>query len=567
MKKRKASIKWTLLRITIIPIVLLIGILTLVSVGKMKSAMEAEVVDGLKGMCTISRSSIVSLNSDPLEIRDNVLYKGEIAIGSNEAILDDFVEGTDYDLTIFYGDTRYITTIIGSDGKRPLGTKADAAVAADVLGGNEYFAKNLTINGEDYYAYYIPYIQDGKPVGMVFAGTPSKGVTRAVRQSTMLICLVAIIGMLISAAFSFWISTKLAGAISKTEKVLTSLSEGDLTIEVDPSVATRKDELGTMGRSVETLVEELRSIVGKIQEASRSVLSSGDELESMANMSSQTADDIASAVDDISKGAVTQAEDVETATSKVAEMGQIIESIVANIGNLNETSLTMLSESNESAQIMQELATATNNTVQGIQKVSVNVEATDVSVQAITEAVNLITGIASQTNLLSLNASIEAARAGEAGKGFAVVASEIQHLSDESSSSAKRIADIVKQLSMDSRNSMEVMEEVKAQLKETQSKLDETMSKFQVVNTGIESSRTGTNEINTQAQDCDEARGRMVDIVQNLSAISEENATSTEETTASMQELNATINLLAESARQLKELAVELDNNTKFFQL
>jgi len=567
MKKRKASIKWTLLRITIIPIVLLIGILTLVSVGKMKSAMEAEVVDGLKGMCTISRSSIVSLNSDPLEIRDNVLYKGEIAIGSNEAILDDFVEGTDYDLTIFYGDTRYITTIIGSDGKRPLGTKADAAVAADVLGGNEYFAKNLTINGEDYYAYYIPYIQDGKPVGMVFAGTPSKGVTRAVRQSTMLICLVAIIGMLISAAFSFWISTKLAGAISKTEKVLTSLSEGDLTIEVDPSVATRKDELGTMGRSVETLVEELRSIVGKIQEASRSVLSSGDELESMANMSSQTADDIASAVDDISKGAVTQAEDVETATSKVAEMGQIIESIVANIGNLNETSLTMLSESNESAQIMQELATATNNTVQGIQKVSVNVEATDVSVQAITEAVNLITGIASQTNLLSLNASIEAARAGEAGKGFAVVASEIQHLSDESSSSAKRIADIVKQLSMDSRNSMEVMEEVKAQLKETQSKLDETMSKFQVVNTGIESSRTGTNEINTQAQDCDEARGRMVDIVQNLSAISEENAASTEETTASMQELNATINLLAESARQLKELAVELDNNTKFFQL
>ena len=189
-------------------------------------------------------------------------------------------------------------------------------------------------------------------------------------------------------------------------------------------------------------------------------------------------------------------------------------------------------------------------------------EATDQSVTKITEAVDMITDIASQTGLLSLNASIEAARAGEAGKGFAVVATEIQHLSQESEDSALKITEIVKRLSEDSRNSMLVMKEVMERLQEQQDKLNETISKFQNVRDGITSSREHTGQIHIQAQQCDHDRNEMLDIVQNLSAISEENAASTEETTASMQELNSTIMLLADSAVKLKELAVALEENT-----
>ena len=248
-------------------------------------------------------------------------------------------------------------------------------------------------------------------------------------------------------------------------------------------------------------------------------------------------------------------------------MGQLIELIVKNIAVLRDSADRMRAAGEESYVIMKELSHSNDMTEKAVQKVSANVEATDDSVTRITEAVNLITEIASQTSLLSLNASIEAARAGEAGKGFAVVATEIQHLSEESSSSANRITEIVNKLSEDSRNSMEVMEEVKIKLGEQKEKLNQTRQKFEVVNTGIIKASEDTEEINEEAMSCDTSRQRIVDLVQNLSAISEENAASTEETTASMEELNATMNLLAESSKQLKELAVHLEENTQFFQL
>ena len=179
----------------------------------------------------------------------------------------------------------------------------------------------------------------------------------------------------------------------------------------------------------------------------------------------------------------------------------------------------------------------------------------------------LISAIADQTNLLSLNASIEAARAGEAGKGFAVVATEIQKLSVESNASTVRISEAIAELSANSKNSMTVMAEVNEKLGEQQQKLEETKAMFTNVSEGISTSRNGTAEIQTRAKSVDEARAMVIDIVSNLSAISEENAASTEETTASMAELNETINQLAHSANDLKDLALTLDEETKFFKI
>lgn len=565
-----SSIKWSLVGMSIIPMIIACVILTVISSTTIRDGMIKKSMDGLKNTAIAAKAGLNALNDEDFRLdEDDNLWKGDYNITANEAFIDSFTEGTDTEITIFFGKTRRATSIKDSkDQKRIVGTDASKEISDAVLKGENYSSTNTDINGEGYYTYYIPLENaDGTIVGMIFVGSPSAGVNLRIQSSIILVVAIAIICILVTAIVCFRIAQRLSKAVISASEAVSSLATGNLATSVNPTILKRKDELGVMGKNVEELIEELRKIIGNIKDTSHKVLSSGNELEEISKQSSQTTEDICLAVDEIAKGAVSQAEDVESATNQISTMGDLIGQIVDSIGRLNENAMVMNNEGNESAKIMQELNHSNQLTTEAIQKIGKNVEATDHSVTKITEAVDLITDIASQTGLLSLNASIEAARAGEAGKGFAVVATEIQHLSQESGDSAQKITEIVQTLSEDSRNSMLVMKEVMERLQEQQEKLNETILKFQNVRDGITSSREHTSQIHDQAQQCDHDRNEMVDIVQNLSAISEENAASTEETTASMQELNATITLLADSAVKLKELAVALEENTKFFQL
>ena len=564
------SIRLTLLAISIIPLVIVCTFITIISINTIKRGMTSKAIDGLNGTVIAVQAGLNALNDGAYQLDENDnLWKGDYNLTEHEELIDSFTEGATTDVTIFWGNVRRATSLKDhKTGQRIIGTTASDEVSGIVLKGENYSSDSTTINDENYYSYYMPLTNpDGQIVGMIFAGQPSKDVDSRLQISVLAVSLIAVFGILIAVILCFILTNKIAKAITYTGEAVVALTEGDLNINIKPEILKRKDELGAMGRGVETLIKELRSIIGVIQDTSEKVLESGDSLESMASQTSQTADEISSAVEDISRGAVSQSEDVESATFAINNMGNQIELIVENIGKLKDTAEAIRIAGEKADIIMSELTLSNSITNEAIQEVAKNVEETDNSVKQISEAVNLITEIAGQTNLLSLNASIEAARAGEAGRGFAVVASEIQHLSEESGSSASRITDIACKLSENSRNSMRVMGEVKSKLEEQKEKLNETRQKFEDVSLGITKSRKDTDVIHGEAANCDKAREQIVDIVQSLSAISEENAASTEETTASMEELNATINILAASAKEFKELASLLEKNVHFFKL
>lgn len=499
-----------------------------------------------------------------------MLYKGDYCVTEHEEVIDNFVKGSNADVTIFYGDTRRATSLRDkSTGERILGTKAsDAVISTVIKEGKTYETSDVIINGEQYYAFYMPVFDSaGKCVGMVFAGQPATEATAQINQSTMMILGIAVLILIVAQIVCIRIARALAKVIVQSEEILISLADGNLNLQVSERVLKRKDELGVMGRAVQSLLDKLQEIIGGIKQNTNTLMEKGDTLESMASQTSTTADEIGIAVEDISKGAVSMAEDIEAATLQINNMGILIEKIVDSVQELDHLSEQMHLADTESTKIIHELSESNDKTTEAIKKIEMSVHTTNESVTRIQEAVDLIASIASETSLLALNASIEAARAGEAGRGFSVVATQISKLSEDSEQSTKTIEEIIRQLTLDSEASVKVMNEVNEIIAQQQRKLDQTKEKFHDVSSGIDSSMEESRLIHNQAGECDSERGKVVDVIQSLSAVSQENAASTQQTTASMQELNATINLLAEAAKELKEMSENLEAEVSFFKL
>ena len=361
---------------------------------------------------------------------------------------------------------------------------------------------------------------------------------------------------------------KIVGLYFKhTEEALVGLAHGKVNFKLEDRFLTRKDEVGEMARAFEALQKKLINIISNIKNSSEVLLGSGEELNHMAQQSNLAAGEISRAVEDISKGAVSQAEAVEEAPVDVGDMGQVVGEIVDGVETLDETSNEMKNAGDESTNIIEQLTVSNDKTTKAIEHIGNQIKATNDSVQEIGEATKIITAIAEQTSLLALNASIEAARAGEAGKGFAVVADEIGKLADQSNTSAEQIRQTIDNLLEESEKSVEVMESVHVLVAEQQEKLNQTREKFVRVSKGITTSKDDMEVIKSHTDSYFVARKKVADIIQNLSAISEEYAASTQQTTASMEELNATMNLLAEASKNLTDLSRQLEEEIAFFQI
>ena len=269
----------------------------------------------------------------------------------------------------------------------------------------------------------------------------------------------------------------------------------------------------------------------------------------------------------ISQGATSQANDVEQSTIQISDLGDLMEAMVNNVGELDQNSLEMKQASDDAATILNELSISNEKMTDGIHRISKQINTTNDSVQKIADAVSLISSIADQTNLLSLNASIEAARAGEAGKGFAVVASEIQQLADQSNQSANTIYEVITNLTSDFKTTLSVMDEVESATTEQNNKLSETQHHFDIVKNGISESREKTASIKDSIESCDSLRQNISQIMVNLSAISEENAASATETSDAMQNLNQTIAQQLEESNKLQQISEKLETDIQFFTL
>lgn len=568
-KKRKTGIKLTLMLLSFVSVLVANTVMIELSIITLKKSLNDQALNGLSMLAEAVRAGYDNMEGSYVLDGNGQLWKGDVNLSEQVALIDNYVKYSEADVTVCYGKTRILTTLVDSSTKqRIIGTDIANEVWNTVSKGETYTVTSIPINGEDYIACYIPLRDsDGSIIGAVFAGKPRADIRSDINKMNSRVSGVGVTLLIIFGISGFVISSRIAGRLTKAKEALQHLAEGNLNIRVAEDVVKRDDEIGDIGRATTDLIQRLREIVEKLLKTSGDLFEAGNSLDTMAASSSVATEEISRAFNGISKGAVSQAEEIDSASAQIASIGQLIDEIVNNVGSLTKTSNDMSAAGDASTRTMVNLSESNDRTSEAITSIGRQIRLTDESIKRISEATELITSIASQTNLLSLNASIESARAGEAGKGFAVVASEIQKLAVQSSDAAVEIQQIINTLQSESTRTMKEMQAAETLMKEQQDKLDETRTKFDEVSSGIKISREGTEQIRVSADSCGNARNAVIDVFANLSAISEENAASTEETNASMQELNTTLSVLADEAGKLKEISQTLNDYMQFFRM
>ncbi len=565
-KKKGLNLMTKILITALIPLILIV-VLAGVSIHSVGSVVAKKLV--MHEMQTASYAlemTFDSLGSGDYHSDGTNLYKGNYNLNSNNQTIDDFKKKTNVDVTVFWKKTRMVTSAIDKDGKRVTGTAIPDSVYDKVMQDGKYFSDNVDIEGTEYYGYYEALKNaDGSSQAIIFTGMPSSDVKAIYKKRLVNTTVFMIVITLMACALLAAVITFIVKAITKVIGHLGEVADGELDFKISEKLLQRSDEIGNIARSVHTLIGGLASIVVNIHHSTGELAEFKDDFQKKFETINNSISNVNVAVDEIANGATSQADETQKVSSQINDMGDAITKTSQNVDSLTQSTEQMKEHNEQLDTTIQELMAISDRNKESLAAVYNQTNETNQSVMHIGNAVDMITDIAGQTNLLSLNASIEAARAGEYGKGFAVVADQIRQLADQSANTAKEIGEIVAELIENSNTSVETMGVVRQEMTGQYEKLNTTKDIFEQLNEEVNNVVTAIESISTEVESLDRLKGEVLGSAESLAAIAQENAASTEETSASMVELGEIVNDCNTKTKQLVDIADSMEENVHKF--
>ncbi|MDE6713051.1 MAG: cache domain-containing protein [Lachnospiraceae bacterium] len=463
------------------------------------------------------------------------------------------------EMTIFKGDTRFLSSIRDDKGERIAGTKAGDEVIEEVLkNGNMYVAHNVIINGEAYYVCYMPIEVDGEILGMSFAGSKQQNVTSAVNSAIVTLTGTATFIAMIFVAIIILIARIVKKPLKQVADELDIIADGNIGHDFEiHSIITETVSIINAAKQVQN---NLRVIVNETKSTATDLSDDIKNVDKVSEDLSESAEQINMAMEELALAATSMADDVQDVNVDVLSMGDNISMISQNIESLRDSSGMISSVSDTAMKYMNEVMESSTKSVKAAENISEQINLTNGSISKINETVKFIQSIAGQTQMLSLNASIEAARVGEAGKGFAVVADNIRQLSEQSSEGANAIKTLASEIMEQSDKSVVLADEIMKLISKEQEKVNETQESFNELNRQIENSLGKIDEIAEKTGVLDENKVSITGSVQDLSAISEENAASNEEVTANLQTMVENIKTVTNKTQEMNSKAKKLED-------
>ncbi|XER08199.1 hypothetical protein SRRS_38130 [Sporomusa rhizae] len=374
----------------------------------------------------------------------------------------------------------------------------------------------------------------------------------------------SVLAAVLGIAIGFFAARSIARPVNQLATVAQKVAGGNLTEQV---TVDRQDEIGQLAADFNTMIGQLKVLIKQISINAEQVAASSEELTASSEQSAQAANQVATSIMGVANGATEQLTAAGEASAVVEQMSAGIQQVAANTNYVAEQSAQAVEKAKTGGKAVEE---AVNQMAQI--EGTVNTSAKVVTKlgersKEIGQIVDTISGIAGQTNLLALNAAIEAARAGEQGRGFAVVAEEVRKLAEQSQDAAKKIAELIGEIQVDTDRAVVAMNDGTREVRTGAEVVNMAGLAFREIVELISQVSGQVAEISASIQQMASGSQQIVGSVKKIDALSKTSAGESQSVSAATEEQLASMEEIASSSQALANLAQELQSAAARFRV